>query len=239
MRVELSVLNIFSASANDHSIVKRLSRAALVCAVAATCALASGQRALADDDDDDEPFETKIMKSILGINDKDSIDYRERAPLVVPPTMNLAPPEQAKIDNPAWPKDASIQERKKRRAAAKQPRRDPELDARPLTPAELNPNGIGRPGAGPAASASDNAEFEGQRKLKPNELGYKGGLFDSIFRDTSKPESAVFTGEPARSALTDPPPGYMTPSPSHPYGLGVKKEAPKPYKLEDRGTGNN
>jgi hypothetical protein len=30
----------------------------------------------------------------------------------------------------------------------------------------------------------------------------------------------------------------MTPSPNHPYGLGVKKEAPKPYKLEDRGTGN-
>jgi hypothetical protein len=28
----------------------------------------------------------------------------------------------------------------------------------------------------------------------------------------------------------------MTPSPNHPYGLSAKKEAPKPFKLEDRGT---
>lgn len=236
MRVELSVLNIFSA--DDHSIIRRLSRAALVCAVAAACVFAAGQ-ARAEDEEDDEPFETKIMKAILGINDKDSIDYRERAPLVVPPTMNLVPPEQAKIENPAWPKDADVQEKKKRKAAAKQPRRDPELEARPLTPAELNPSGaVARRGAGADPNGAENPELEGQRKLKPGELGYKGGLFNSIFRDTSKPETAVFSGEPARSALTDPPPGYMTPSPNHPYGLGAKKEAPKPYKLEDRGTGN-
>jgi hypothetical protein len=238
MRVELSVLNIFSA--DDHSIIRRLSRAALVCVVAAVCALAASRPALAaDDEEDDEPFETKIMKAILGINDGDSIDYRERAPLVVPPSMNLVPPEQSKINNPAWPKDADVQERKKKKAAAKQPRRDPELEARPLTPAELNPGGmVGRRGSGADPNGSANPELEGQRPLRPNELGYKGGLFDSIFRDNSKPESAVFAGEPARSTLTDPPPGYMTPSPSHPYGLGVKKEAPKPFKLEDRGTGN-
>lgn len=238
MRVELSVLNILSA--DDHSIIRRLSRAALVCAVAAACVFAAGQARAADDDDDDEPFETRIMKAILGINDRDSIDYRERAPLVVPPSMNLVPPEQAKIENPAWPKDADVQEKKKRKAAAKQPRRDPELEARPLTPAELNPSGaVARRGAGADPNGAANPELEGQRKLKPNELGYKGGLFDSIFRDNSKPESAVFAGEPSRSTLTDPPPGYMTPSPNHPYGLGAKKEAPKPYKLEDRGTGNN
>jgi hypothetical protein len=238
MRVELSVLKTISASADNHAIFRRLSRAVLVCAVAAACVFAAGQ-ARAEDDEDDEPFETKIMKAILGINDKDSIDYRERAPLVVPPTMNLVPPEQAKIDNPAWPKDADVQEKKKRKAAAKQPRRDPELEARPLTPAELNPSGaVARRGAGADPNGAENPELEGQRPLRPNELGYKGGLFSSIFRDNSKPETAVFSGEPARSALTDPPPGYMTPSPNHPYGLGVKKEAPKPYKLEDRGTGN-
>lgn len=237
------MLKINSASADRLSIVNRsllgrLSRAALVCAVAAACVFAAGQ-ARADDDDDDEPFETKIMKAILGINDKDSIDYRERAPLVVPPTMNLVPPEQAKINNPAWPKDADVQEKKKRRAAAKQPRRDPELEGRPLTPAELNPSGaVARRGAGADPNRSANPEFDGQRPLQPNELGYKGGLFDSMFRDTRKPETAVFSGEPARSALTDPPPGYMTPSPSQPYGLGAKKEAPKPFKLEDRGTTN-
>ena len=35
-----------------------------------------------------------------------------------------------------------------------------------------------------------------------------------------KDESAKFTGEPPRTSLTDPPPGYQTPSPDQPYGIG-------------------
>jgi len=42
-----------------------------------------------------------------------------------------------------------------------------------------------------------------------------------------KEETAKFTGEPPRSSLTDPPPGYQTPSPDQPYGLG-KAGPPKP-----------
>jgi hypothetical protein len=229
------VLNNISASADDHSIIRRLSRAAVAAAVALACVFAAGQVAKAADEDvEDEPFETRIMKAILGIGDKDSIDYRERAPLVVPPSMNLVPPEQGKIDNPAWPKDADIQEKKKKKAAAKHKNQDPEEAARRLSPAELDRGRLVRPGSRP--DVPENPELEGQRPLRPNELGYKGGLFGSLFKDNSKPETAVFTGEPARSALTDPPAGYMTPSPSQPYGLGLKKEAPKPYKLEDRGT---
>ena len=40
---------------------------------------------------------------------------------------------------------------------------------------------------------------------------------------------ARFTGEPARASLTDPPPGYQTPSPDQPYGLGKDK----PAKVDD------
>ena len=36
-----------------------------------------------------------------------------------------------------------------------------------------------------------------------------------------------FTGEPPRTALTEPPPGYRTPSPEQPYGVG-KAPPPKP-----------
>jgi hypothetical protein len=227
------VLNNISASADDHSIIRRLSRAAIATAVALACVFAAGQVAKAADDEEEEPFETRIMKAILGINDKDSIDYRERAPLVVPPSMNLVPPEQGKIDNPAWPKDADIQEKKKKKAAAKNANQDPEVAARRLSPAELDRGRLQRPGS---RDVPENPELEGQRKLQPGELGYKGGLFGALFKDNSKPETAVFTGEPARSSLTEPPPGYMTPSPSQPYGLGPKKEAPTPYKLEERGT---
>ena len=46
--------------------------------------------------EDEEPsFEQKIIKEILGgvglIEDKATIDYRERAPLVVPPTTQALP----------------------------------------------------------------------------------------------------------------------------------------------------
>ena len=54
------------------------------------------------------------------------------------------------------------------------------------------------------------------------ELGSKsffniGGLMGK------KQETATFTREPQRGSLTEPPPGYRTPSPAHPYGLGVAK----------------
>jgi hypothetical protein len=41
----------------------------------------------------------------------------------------------------------------------------------------------------------------------------------------NKEEYATFTGEPARDSLTDPPAGYLTPSPDHPYGVGPEKKA--------------
>ena len=61
-------------------------------------------------------------------------------------------------------------------------------------------------------------------------------MFGGLFKDQDKGEMATFTGEAPRTNLTAPPTGYMTPSPNHPYGLSAKKEAPKPFKLEDRGT---
>jgi hypothetical protein len=38
----------------------------------------------------------------------------------------------------------------------------------------------------------------------------------------SKDEAVTFTGEPRRESLTEPPPGYQTPSPSQPYRSGKK-----------------
>ena len=48
------------------------------------------------------------------------IDYRERSPLVVPPKLNLPPPETANAaPKPNWPKDPDVEERRKARLAAK------------------------------------------------------------------------------------------------------------------------
>ena len=52
-----------------------------------------------------------------------------------------------------------------------------------------------------------------------------------------EPESGRFTGEPPRTALTEPPPGYQTPSPDQPYGVGKGTAAPKANNyLENHGT---
>jgi hypothetical protein len=79
-------------------------------------------------------------------------------------------------------------------------------------------------GSGGTSPSSPNTNDTAQdRPLNPGELGYKGGLFGGLFnKDAGKGETAAFTGEPPRTDLTQPPAGYLTPSPSHPYGLSAK-----------------
>src|SRR5579863_1757686 len=76
--------------------------------------------------DDDRTISEKIMDgfygTVRGTNmDNRGIDYRERSPLVVPPKLDLPPPqasaEDAKIAN--WPKDPDERQRKAVIAAKK------------------------------------------------------------------------------------------------------------------------
>ncbi len=57
--------------------------------------------------------------------------------------------------------------------------------------------------------------------LSPSQLGFTGGLF-GMFKGNDK-ESKPFTNEPERESLTQPPPGYQTPSPNYAYGTGPKE----------------
>ena len=60
----------------------------------------------------------------------------------------------------------------------------------------------------------------------------------NIFKDNTKSEVAQFKGEPSRSDLTQPPPGYQTPSAAQPYGLTPRQEKAKPFDLTRRGESN-
>ena len=52
-----------------------------------------------------------------------------------------------------------------------------------------------------------------------------------------EPDVGKFTGEPPRTALTEPPAGYQTPSPDQPYGVGKDSRLPKATNyLESHGT---
>jgi hypothetical protein len=185
--------------------------------------------------DDDVPVDQKFLRGImegLGLkrDGEATIGYRERSPLVIPPSRELPPPERsdaAIANNPAWPKDPDV-ERRKAQAAMEKGRNvsdEREREQNPLRPDQLTPGG--RPKK-KQASTDDGYQPPASgfgSQLMPSELGFKG--VGSFFGgNNKKDESAKFTGEPPRASLTDPPPGYQTPSPDQPYGIG-KGAAPK------------
>jgi hypothetical protein len=185
--------------------------------------------------DDDVPLDSKILRGLmesLGLRkDGEGINYQERAPLVVPPSRALPPPERSDAviaNNPAWPKDPDVQRAKDEAAAERNESRwasdkiikqDSVLRGNDLTPGPKPRGGSRTASTGPNWSSDDP-------RLSPSELGYKGGFFSKIFGGKEE-ETARFTGEPPRASLTEPPAGYRTPSPDQPYGLGARSTAPK------------
>ncbi|TMK50736.1 MAG: hypothetical protein E6G70_05135 [Alphaproteobacteria bacterium] len=168
------------------------------------------------------------MAGIGGTNmDNRGIDYRERSPLVVPPKMDLPPPAgtSAETKAPNWPKDPDEARRKAAIAARKKAKPDPIEASRILTPGELN----GVRTAAPARTSNDPltpGDSTANPILSPSQLGFSG--FTNIFGG-NKVETAPFNGEPTRDTLTQPPPGYQTPSPNFAYGTGPKESLNKEY----------
>ena len=197
----------------------------------------------AADDEEEVPLDTKLMRQFLkdlGLRrDGEGIEYRERAPLVVPPSRNLPPPqsEAGVTNNPAWPKDSDVKQRKADTAKKKQPNRTAaetmDAEGRPISRSELD---RGRVAAGTPTGGSPSPE-EGGRPLRPSELGGKN-LFSDMFSSVTgdKGEVGKFNGEPLRDNLTAPPVGYQTPSPNQPYGLSPKNQK-KALTVEDRASG--
>jgi hypothetical protein len=169
------------------------------------------------------------MRGIGGTNmENRGIEYRERSPLVVPPKLDLPPPATTAAESkvPNWPKDHDEQRRKAAAAARKKENKDPREAARILTPAEL---AVGKTAA-PARTNNDPIQpgtTNTNPILSPSQLGYSGG-FSGLFGG-NKTETAPFKGEPTRESLTQPPPGYQTPSSNFAYGTGPKESLNKEY----------
>jgi hypothetical protein len=166
----------------------------------------------------------RLLDSLLGaIGLKSSnadIDYRERSPLVVPPRRDLPPPEaNVAAKNPSWPVDPEAKQRKDAAAARKSGRLVDVDPAKPL--------------AGTGAldvKGSTRDRPEGHDKMK-DEPGLLTRMLGSDFWGGIKEEVGTFKGEPPRVSLTEPPPGYQTPSPAAPYGVTKRQgvyEKPEP-----------
>jgi type IV secretory pathway VirB10-like protein len=218
--------------------ISRLKRATLAGALGIGLIAAQGAvGAWAAEEDDEEPFEAKIVKGImsgLGVKSGPNIDYRERSPLVVPPKLDLPPPEQVSAPkNPAWPVDADEKKRKQATTNRKNyDRRDPDEGARPLRPDQLRG---GPPPMADNGKPASKDERDAGRQMQPAELGWTGSIKD--FFGVQREEYVEFTKEPERGTLLEPPPGYRTPSPAQPYGVGTRKNDYKPLTLEQRAVG--
>jgi hypothetical protein len=210
---------------------------------------AGSAQAQTDDSVDRNPvldLEQRVWGTIvrgLGLRDPNapSIDYRERSPLVVPPTQDLPPPQaRATPRDPTWPADPDVAKARKANEAKRKPgavdlSRALDNQARPIPPDQLDP--AGSKASGQTRSNRSNAPTPGAHPdgnpVAPSELGYFGGLFSlrawgfGGYQD----ETGTFTNEPPRTQLTEPPPGYQTPSSSQPYGVTrrVERAAPQPH----------
>ena len=198
--------------------------------------MAAGAARAQDAEDEDKTFEEKIIDNVMaGIGatnmDNRGIDYRERSPLVVPPRLDLPPPASAtQATAPNWPKDPDEARRKVAIARRKKENKDPIEAARPLTHAELDAARTAAPTGSTSQTAQPGSVGNTENKnvmLSPSQLGFDG-RFSSLFKG-NKSEEAPFKGEPTRDSLTQPPPGYQTPSSNFAYGTGPKDSLNKEY----------
>jgi hypothetical protein len=191
--------------------------------------------------DDDSAIDSKIFRSILeGIGlrrdgDEKGINYQDRAPLVIPPSRTLPPPENSSAvvaRDPAWPKDPDVVRAK--REAAQEKNITPfasdraDANAKVLRPDQMTPGPKPREASrGDDGYQNPASGFQSQTRPTPSE---SFGIFGSMFAK-DQPDYANFTSEPPRTALTEPPPGYQTPSPDQPFGVG--KVAPTAQTTAD------
>jgi hypothetical protein len=202
--------------------------------------------ALAQESNDGRTMSEKISDGFYGMirgtnMDNRGIDYRERSPLVVPPSLDLPPPASAAADVPAanWPKDPDERQRKAVIAAKKKnappvarvqvtsngaPQAQPINIAPPVDPSAEAVPGTTRPGY---ASDRNGTAITDPVYDKPGDLFTGGAAALTNWTDgtslgnlfgTSKPVQYDPGTEPARQALTQPPVGYQTPSAGYAYG---------------------
>lgn len=208
-------------------------RAALMAGVL-TCA-AAGAFGIGPAFADDEPPELNLTGQLLtGLGlvppPPPDIDYRERAPLVVPPTGDILPPPRdasAIAANPAWPKD---HDQMAREQAAKTDWSDAwesmsrtgSTAGRTLSPAELDK---GYRSGKATGSGFGNSRAKQDNRLSVNELDFFG------WGSKKEDEGIKFEGEPDRESLVEPPPGYQTPAPGAKYGVVADRPEDKEWKM--------
>jgi hypothetical protein len=212
---------------------RKISRA-VVCAFLGVALIIAGSAAVHAEDDDDALPDVKFVRKVLrglGLRNgqEAGIEYKERPPLVVPPSRDLPAPvssESLAVKSAAWPVDPDEKRRAEERKA-KRTKRDlktynPDLAGEDV----LMPDQLAQKSDKPAQRTSDPNK---PAEMTPSELGFTGSMWKGMlglgrsFTGENDVETSKFMKEPSREALTDPPAGYRTPSAAQPYGINSKE----------------
>ncbi len=180
------------------------------CAVAMMGALLAGCQAnsLASGSGSGDPMQDLLGDPLVALGVKadpnqEYIEYGPRSPLVMPPSGDLPPPQQAIAMTEGWPDDPDERQRREyeaaRRAALQEMPRDVENAPQPMSRADLDEWGrrFGR--------------VDSNSPLRPADPG--NAVNPAELRARSIDPNAA-PSEPPRRALTDPPSGYRMPAPT-------------------------
>jgi hypothetical protein len=178
----------------------------LVAASLVTLSLGAAPTARAEED-------TNVFNSMLGVvgmqfdKDEQGIDYRARAPLVLPPKMDLPKPvDKENRRTTAWPTDPDVVERRRKAADSHQPAPQPTLTAR----AELSPQELARGRSDVAASDGQSPSDCQATSGAPICLYTPWNALKNVFSGNS--DTLVAGPPPPRKYLTEPPSAYRVPT---------------------------
>ena len=204
-----------------------------VAGLAALAAMTVGARA-------EEGVAIKSLLGSIGIiaPDKDPIAYHERAPLVMPPKMDLrepVAPGSARAAHPQWPNDPDVADKKRQQAEARVPVTQSETRRMSGNNPTMSPNELRagrRAGAGIPDAPVRTSDREGVW-VNPAELRAQGRQQAAQNTD---PDDA-----PTRRTLTDPPSEFRRSASGGPIQksfeptLRVDEADPRAFFREQRG----
>jgi hypothetical protein len=234
----------------NRTLMKRIgpvARAGALGLIALT-SLTAGIARAEDDENSFWTFDKNFLNGMFsGLGPRHTVDgpytYRERSPLVVPPSRALPPPVSSEASRPAnWPVDPDVS--RHQAAAEKRAKgRQDDFEYDPLPPSKLA--GAGARSAAPATQSPSAGGGDMTDTLRPSQLGSPNGIF-SFFTGGNNTNNNVqqdrqvsaAASEPPPRRLTEPPREYQTPSPNQPYGGGGAPIS-RPNKAADLPVGNS
>ncbi len=173
----------------------------------------------------------ELMDGVGFGREKDPIEYRQRAPLVVPPNLNLRQPEERPVAarEGKWPNDPDVAKKKAANEEIARPRvSDPNLGKNPqLSVDEIRAGRVAGAGVADRGPVDTRTEQDKRGWINPDVVQAQGANF------RGKNDAPLLPGqEPKRKYLTDPPPGIRAAA----AGAPVKATPEKGKNLDEEAS---